>query len=162
MYVQSTKLVTALMHQSLRRFIDHRKGAAAIEFAVVAAMLLLLMVGAADYGMGFYRKMQVQNAAQAGAQYAMLRGFSPSSIMAAVTNATSFSEVTATPAPSQFCGCPTSIGVAIAACDSTCAGGLVAGTYVTVSAQGTYNTLLSYPLIPDSFTFASNSTVRIR
>jgi len=138
------------------------RGVAAIEFAIIAPILVLLMVCTVDLGQGIYRKMQVQNAAQAGAQYAAVHGFTASSISAAVTNATTFSGISASPSPTQFCGCPSVTGVTSASCNSTCTGGISSGTYVTASAQATYTTILPYPLLPTSFTFAAQSTVRIQ
>ena len=158
------KLFTVLSG-SLRPFMSGSAsgtgGTIAIEFAIIGPALVLMMACTVDLGMGIYRKMQVQNAAQAGAEYAIAHGFT-SSIVNAVTNATSFSGIAASPAPSQFCGCPSSSGVTAITCNSTCSSGAVAGTYVTVSAQGTYDTILSYPLIPSSFLFAAQSTVRIQ
>ena len=49
-----------------------RDGVSTIEFAFVSAILCALTLGVLDFGMGFYKYMQVQSAAQAGAQYAML------------------------------------------------------------------------------------------
>src|SRR5262249_31016568 len=72
---------------------NDNRGVAAIEFAVIMPVLIILMVASFDLGTGFYRKMQVQNSAQAGAVYAMLHGFSSSSITSAVTSATSFSGI---------------------------------------------------------------------
>jgi Flp pilus assembly protein TadG len=149
--------------RSLRRLMDRTEGVegvAAIEFAILATILILLMICTVDIGMGFYRKMQIQNAAQVGAQYAMLHGFSAGSISAAVTGATSFSGISASPDPTQYCGCPGNTGIGTTTCGSTCADGTTAATYVSVSAQGTYDTLLSYPLIPRSFTLTAQSTVR--
>jgi Flp pilus assembly protein TadG len=138
------------------------RGAISVEFAIFAPALVLLLVSVLDLGMGVYRKMQVQNAAQAGAAYAVLHGFTVSSIQDAVTSATSFSSVSASPAPSKFCGCASNSGVATATCGSTCSGGSSPGTYVTVSAQGTYNTLLPYPMVPNSYTLTAQSTVRLQ
>ena len=138
------------------------QGIAAIQFGMLAPILVLMGLSTLDLGIGIYRKMQVQNAAQAGAQYAVAHGFSSSSISAAVTNATTFSAISASPAPNQSCGCPTDTGVTSAPCNSTCADGSVTGTYVTVYSQGTYNTMLSYPLLPASFPFAAQATVRIQ
>jgi Flp pilus assembly protein TadG len=149
--------------QSLRRLMhptDGVQGVAAIEFAMLASILALLMICVVDVGMGFYRKMQVQNAAQVGAQYAMLHDFSIGSISAAVTAATSYPDISAAPAPTQYCGCPSNTGIGTVTCGSTCADGTTAATYVSVSAQGTYYTLLSYPLLPNSFTLTAKSTVR--
>lgn len=141
---------------------DDSRGVAAIEFAMIVPVLLFMMVGVTDLGMGLYADMQVQNAAQAGAQYAIAHGYTASSISTAVTSATSFSGITVSAGPTKFCGCPSSTGVTTATCSSTCDNGTSAGTYVTVSASGTYTTLLPYPLIPTTYTFVHPSTVRIQ
>lgn len=49
-----------------------RSGAAAVEFAVVLPVLVLLLVGGADLGRCFYSTIAVANAARAGAQYASM------------------------------------------------------------------------------------------
>lgn len=152
--------------RSFRRFTlpgaDGVRGASAIEFAIIAPVIILMAIGVIDLGMGFYRKMQVESAAQAGAQYAMVHGSDTSSITTAVVSATSFSGVTATPTPSQFCGCASSIGIISAACNTPCSSGSTPGIYVTVFAQGTYATLLPYPGIPSDFNLTAQSTVRIQ
>ena len=138
-------------------------GMAAVEFAFVAPVLVAIIVCTGDLGLAFYRKMQVQNAAQAGAQYVALHGFTDAtSISAAVTGATTFSGISASPAPTQFCGCPSTSGVTSTSCTSTCTGGSSPGKYVTVSAQASYTTLISYPGIPSSFTFRAQPTVRVQ
>jgi Flp pilus assembly protein TadG len=156
--------------RSLRRFLRNRgdgvRGVVAIEFAVIALLLVVMTIGAVDFGMGFYRRMQVDNAAQAGAQYAIMHGFDGSKISTGVTGATTFTGIAASPAPRQFCGCPSATGVTEQAasppCTSSCSDGSTSGTYVNASAQGTYDTILRYPaLIPNSFTFTAQSTVRI-
>jgi Flp pilus assembly protein TadG len=150
---------------SLRRFFfepnDGARGVAAIELGLIAPILALMLVASFDVGMGIYRGMQVQTAAQAGAQYAVAHGFS-TSIANVVTGATSYSGISASPAPSRFCGCPSSSSVTAATCSSTCSNGSVAGTYVTVSSQATYSTILPYPIVPNSYALSSQSTVRIQ
>lgn len=159
--------IAGLLRRAVCRFAADRgdgcSGIAAIEFAMVAPTLVILFICTADLSLGIYRKMQVQNAAQSGAAYAMLYGFAPNSISSAVTNATGSSAVNASPQPSEFCGCPSaSSGVTSISCSSTCPNGSTAGTYVTVSAQATYETILPYPLVPNSFTFNAQSTVRLQ
>jgi Flp pilus assembly protein TadG len=139
---------------------DAIRGAVSVEFVIIAPTLALMLVCTLD--LGIYRKMQVENAAQAGAAYAVLHGFTSSSIQNAVTSATSFAGVSASPAPSEFCGCASSSGITAATCASTCSSGSSPGTYVTVSAQATYNTLLPYPVVPNNYTLAAQSTVRIQ
>ena len=151
--------------QALDRFFSKgesgTQGVSAVEFGFTAPILVLLLVCTADLGLGAYRDMQVQNAAQAGSQYAVAHGFNPSAMSNAVTSATTFAGISASPAPSQFCGCPSSTGVTVVACSSTCSGA-PAGTYVTASAQATYTTLLTYPLLPKTYNFTAQSTVRIQ
>jgi Flp pilus assembly protein TadG len=145
-----------------RRLARQAGGNAALEMALIAPVLVLLLVGIADFGMAVYRKMQVQHAAQAGAEYAMVHGFSSSAITSTVTAATAFTGITASPAPAQSCGCVSGTTVAAATCGTNCASGTAAGTYVTVSAQGSYATIIPYPGIPSSFTLTAASVVRIQ
>ena len=137
-------------------------GLAAVEFGLIAPLLALALICTIDLGLGVFRKMQVQNAAQAGAEYALTHGFVASSIKTATTSATSYSAIQPTPDPVQFCGCPSATGVTAAGCSSTCNGGAKAGTYVTVSAQATYSTLIPYPMLPASYPFSAQSTVRMQ
>ena len=154
------------MRQTLRRFLGRSEmgieGVAAIEFAIFAPVLIFMMLCVLDLGIGIYRKMQVQNAAQAGAEYAMVHGFTAALVSSAALSTTSFSGISASPSPIQFCGCASSTGVTSIACNSTCSGGSTPGTYITVSTQGTYNTLFSYPSMPTTFNFTAQSTVRIK
>jgi Flp pilus assembly protein TadG len=143
-------------------FARAEEGIAAIEFAILGAVLCFLVVAVGDVGLGFYSDMQVQNSAQAGAQYAAVHGFNSTAISSAVTNATSVTGISASPAPQQFCGCANGTTVAAATCSSTCANGMTAGTYVSVSAARTYSTLISYPGFPASYNQTATSTVRIQ
>jgi Flp pilus assembly protein TadG len=144
------------------QFRSNESGVAAVEFGFVAAMLCFLLVGLIDFGMGYWKKIQVGNAARAGAEYAMTHGWNQTAITTAVTSATGLSSISATPAPTQACGCPSaSSGIVAASCGASCAGGGTAGTYITVNASATYSTLLSYPGIASSFALAATNNVRI-
>jgi Flp pilus assembly protein TadG len=150
----------------LSRFIaasgDGVRGMAAIEFSIVAPLLVLMLVGTVDAGSAIYRKMQVQTAVHAGAQYAMVNGFNSTGITTAITSASNSSSVSPSPAPQQFCGCPSMSGIATISCSSTCTGGTTPGSYVTVSAQSTYTTLFRYPLISDQLSLQVQTTVRVQ
>jgi Flp pilus assembly protein TadG len=139
-----------------------RRGIAAIEFAVLVPVLVLLAVCTADLGLAIYSEMQVQNSAEAGVGYAFLHGYDATAISSAVTSAGQLSGLTASPAPAKFCGCPGTSGVTSTTCGSTCSNGNNAGTYVTASATVVYHTLISYPIIPNQYTFVRQSTVRIK
>lgn len=151
---------------TLRRFMrektDSAAGASAVEFAILTPLLILTAAAIFDFGMGFYRKTQVASAARAGAQYAIAYGFNAAAITTAVVSATGFSGISASPPPNEYCGCPSSAGVVNRTCGSICSTGAQAGTYVGVSAQGTYTTWIPYPGIPSSYTFTTETVVRIQ
>ena len=139
-----------------------RCGAAAVEFALLVPVLLAVVIPVVDLGMGFYQKMQVEDAAQAGAQYALAHGFNTAAIQNAVTSTTSLPSITATPAPAQSCGCPAGTSITAASCGSTCSNGLQAGTYVTVNATAVYHPLITYAALGTSVTLTAQSLVRIK
>ena len=149
----------------LRSLIRGRRGTSAVEFALAAPVLVGLLVPVADLGIAYARQIQVQQAAQAGAQYATFHAWnsgSPSAIAKAVTAASTLAGITASPAPSEFCGCPNGSSVASATCNSTCPNGQTAGYYAVVNAQLTYTPQLPYSVLGNPVTLRAQSTVRVR
>jgi Flp pilus assembly protein TadG len=136
-------------------------GVSTIEFALVVSLLAALTVGVLDFGTGLVEQMEVGNAARAGADYAQANPYNSANITSAVQNATRLS-VQATPAPSQFHGCPdVSSGVSSVSAGTTCPStSATAGSYVIVSAQTSYSTIFTYPGIPNPLTLSGNATVR--
>src|SRR5215471_18497945 len=127
-------------------------GVSTIEFAVTASMLGTLVIGMLDFGMGLWQQMEVGNAARAGAQYASIKGYDSTGIQNAVTSATNLSSISASPAPSEQCGCPNASAVTFFSpaqsppCNtSTCSNGSAPNTYIVVSAQATYTPVVPFP-----------------
>lgn len=157
MTARSVKRLSAIC----RGVAKDREGAAAVEFAFIAPILALLLLGLIDLGMGFSAQMSVSQAAQAGTYYALLNGYDTSAIGNAVQNASNATGIAGN--ASEACGCPTSSGgVAPATCGNTCPNGLTAGFYVTVNAQYQYATILPYPGLNSPMTLSANSVVRIK
>ncbi len=150
------------MHRlrTLFKSIRGREGGAAVEFALVAPILVGVLVGIVDLGIGLYQWMEVVNSAQAGAQLAVRQGYNSAAIQNAAANASSLSSISTTPA--QFCGCPSGTTITSVPCGGTCVGGAVPGTYVTVSSQAQYSMLMSYPGLDNPLTLSAQSTVRIQ
>jgi Flp pilus assembly protein TadG len=163
----------------LARLRSDNRAVAMIEFAVVMPILVLLLLPLFDLGMGFYTKTQVMTAAESGAQYAFVHGWSgtsstsQTSILSAVSSATGLSGVQASPAPVLACGCADGTNItysspggsfspsscsALAACAST----QKPGAYVTISAQASYRPLFTYLIFSGSTTLSATSTVRIQ
>jgi Flp pilus assembly protein TadG len=141
-------------------------GVAAVELALVSPLVVAGVLGAGELGITILRQTQVSFAAQAGVDYAIANGFDATKISNAIVNATTYTGITATPAPKQFCGCPSATGVSGASgtppCSATCAGGVTAGTYVTASSQAQFSPIIPNPWQTNTVTLLAQTTVRIR
>jgi TadE-like protein len=175
--------MTVMSHtrQAIRSFLvgeDGIAGAALIEFTIFAPLLVVMSIYLMDFGLLFYRQMQVQNAAQAGVDWAVANHvFNAAGITAAVNNATTYTDITLptdslNPNPIERCGCPSSAGglsftaynppIACRVCGtppSTSVGGL----YVTVQTQAIWNSFIQYGLFPNpTRTLTAQATARIQ
>ena len=147
-------------------------GTAAIEFAAIVPFLLIILTGTIELGRAMYEEMAVNNAVEAGALYAAKNGWDAPSIANAVVNAGvvytgGAPGLTATPAPTQFCGCPnatagiTNSGTCVA--PPPCSDGSPAGTYVQINATLPHLTLIlpNSGLLPVPAIFTANAVIRI-
>ena len=149
------------MIRSANRRLDS-SGSAAIEFGLIAPVLVILLIGLVEVGFAVREAMQVQDAAEVGAGYAIKHGWDSAGIAAAVVNATGASGVTASPAPQQFCGCPGTAGVTSVLCTATCSTGMVPGVYVRVSASIAHQPILPGLGLPIPATLTGQATVRLQ
>ena len=143
-------------------FLTDARGAAALELAMVAPFLLIGAVALADLGLPIYQKMQTQSAVQAGAQFAATHGFDSNAISAVAMNSTRLTNISLTPAPSQFCGCSSSTGLTPVLCDTICASGDTAGSYVQVNASAQAPRLLPFGGSSNAVTVTAQATIRIK
>src|SRR5215467_11034235 len=67
-------------------FCRDQRGAAAIEFAAAAMLLVVGVLNGVDFGYYTYQRMEVENAAQVGAQVAWKTCYDTSSMLPATTN----------------------------------------------------------------------------
>jgi Flp pilus assembly protein TadG len=168
------KKLVALLH---RRRHDGDRGTLTVEFAFAAPILVVAVLGAADVGALMNTAASLRGATRAGAEYAKANWNNPSVTNVAtgtqqkvcgflgLTLATSTcSPVTVTPVVSTSCTCDDNTSVS--PCPPTGANPCAAQTnpsvlqYVTVTAQQTFNPILSWT----SFVFPSpvqaSTTVR--
>jgi Flp pilus assembly protein TadG len=137
---------------------DFGGGQSAVELAFVVPVLVVLLVVAGDFGRLFFANIGVKNAARAGAQYG-----SQSVITAADANGMNaaakqdYSTVTAT---ASQCTCGTSSSVP--KCQSSYCTNDPQGNYVTVNAQTTFKTILTYPGIPSSITLKGTAVMQVQ
>ncbi len=140
-----------------RRFLPSDSGGALLELAVIAPLLLLLLVGAVDYGRAFYTSVTVANAARAGAEY----GAQNVAMSVDTAGMKNFAQGdgqdagTLNLSATHFCQCA---GVAHAC--TMCGGGVAPEVYVQVTATKPLSTLLKYPGLPATITIVRTATFR--
>jgi Flp pilus assembly pilin Flp len=124
----------------------HRKesGTAAIEFAILAPVLALIVVGMVDLGSLMYQAMQLNSAVEAGTFYVLKNGWDGSTGATPIISAVQQTgTVTGTPTVSCFYGCPDSTAGIVSqpgTCGSgssttVCSNGYAPGQYVKINAQ---------------------------
>lgn len=145
----------------VRRAGAQNAGTAAIEFAIIAPVLMIALIGLVELGFSIQQAMQVQDAAEAGAVYAGRYGWDQAGIANAVVNATGADDITATPAPFQFCGCPGEAGIAAVDCDATCPDGSGPSHYAQINASMPHASILTGLGLPIPAVFTGHAVVRV-
>jgi Flp pilus assembly protein TadG len=150
-------------------------GIALVEFTIFAPLLIIMSIYTMDFGLFFFNKIEMQNAAQAGAHWALANGYGNAGDIATVgANSTPLPASQITVTSNQFCGCsedssgnpvvtPATPATATCTASSTCTNGIL-GTYVTVNAQPTtpYQSFVKFGLFATSPSINASATVRIQ
>ena len=137
-----------------------RSGAAATEFALLFPLLALLLAGIIDFSRLISQRMQVQAAAQAGADYAIRHGWNGTAIAETIAR-TSPIAIAANPAPRLVSACLSGTEI-VETLTPTCSSGLFTGKYVLASAQASFKPLMPWPglIVPD--TIVSTALTRVQ
>lgn len=149
-----------LRHSVVDDLIHEQSGASAAEFALVLPILVALLIGTIDLGGMAWTKMEVQGAARAGANYALVnatKGFDATLVAAAASSATNLA-VTFPAQPTKAYGCPNATtGIATVANNTTpCSNGSLPGSYVTVQTSTNYT-----PIWFSAVSLSATAKVRI-
>jgi Flp pilus assembly protein TadG len=151
----------------LRVLCQANQGAALVELALVTPILLALVIGAVDLGRAYYVKIEMENAAHAGAEYGSRNPSDTAGITAAATQKQSDTNVAWNP-PTVTWGCVCSDGSlyyancsTIPVCVASATRGSTAVYRVQVTTSAVYRTLVPWPGIPLSFTLTpTTATIR--
>lgn len=159
-------------------FLKSNKGVAALEFALIMPVILLILGGIGDFGLLLLGKGQLNNAVVMGAQFAQLQGpsVSGSSIVAIVKDSAQRVGLTSKPTitvtgPACYCvtGQPASLSpsAVMLSASYTCGGSCPNSTavptvFVTINATYTYEPIL--PLYSQIITrnVAEDVTLRLQ
>ena len=127
---------------------NRRCGGAAMEFALIFPVLVFLFLLLFDWGFVAYQTLNVQAAAQAGAQYASLNTWNYNAIAQVVAGATAGdpSGITTDPTRTRtFYACPTGTALVESSRTSPCPDSSAPRLYGTVFAQEPYSAALPMP-----------------
>ena len=137
-------------------------GNISVEFALVLPFLMMLVMGAYDFGRGFTEKLRLNSAARAGAQYALQKynmvGDDAGVIQSARDDAEDVND-TLNVTPRYFCTCLTGCGIP---CGTSCAGGEVPMRYIEVDVSGPFEFMFDYPMTSGSMTLQGHAELRLR
>ncbi|EKV28581.1 hypothetical protein C882_0792 [Caenispirillum salinarum AK4] len=122
-----------------RRMLADTGGAGAVEMALTAPMLLLMLVTFVDLGMAYQHRTTLESAARAGAQRAIIDYMDTAAITATTTGALPDATGAAVAV-----GTTLECGGTVVAAGSWCADGTFPATYVTVSVTQPVQTPLGF------------------
>jgi Flp pilus assembly protein TadG len=140
-----------------------RRGTSLIETAILVPLVLLLCCGTMDFARVVYAGISIANAARAGVQLGALTpgnsGKINGMVQAAINDAAGLGTSNVTASARNFCLCPN--GTSEVACSSFCTGETPDG-YVSVTANYTFNTVVRYPMIPQTVVLSRTATMRVQ
>lgn len=136
-----------------------REGNVIVEYAAAAPILLVLMAILFDFGMAAYDSMSLKEAARASAQYAVKDSSDTDVLRQVAANASGLDPSNLTVTANKFCECADGTQPV---CGSACPDLSTPRTYVAISVEEQYTTLLPYPSSLAPLTLRGDATLRIR
>jgi Flp pilus assembly protein TadG len=136
------------------------RGVAAIEFALILMVVVVMMCGAIEYGFVLNERTEIENSARAGAQLALQAGYSSSNVQTAVLNSTNLSLAASDVTSALRYECQNALGTAVTA-STTCNSGAPLEKFLHVAVSKTYTPFFPFldAVTPDSL--SGGATVRI-
>ena len=146
------------------KLVRSEAGSSIIEGAILAPVLLFIMIGAADFGHGYYLAEEIASAAHSGAEYAIQNPGNLSSHSTGIETAArdDAPNVPSLSVAAPAWGCECSDGSSYSAhCATVPSGCTTNWVYkVTVTASANYTPLFPWPGIPSSIPLSSSATMR--
>jgi len=141
-----------------RRF---AKGQSIAELALIVPSLLTILLAGTDFGRLFITNIALTNAARAGAAYGS-QNAATAADSSGMANAASLdaSNVQGFSASASQCTCQSSSNVT--ACATAYCSNNPGSSYVQVTTQAVFNTVISWPGIPSSTTLTSNAIMQVQ
>jgi Flp pilus assembly pilin Flp len=118
---------------SLRSFACDCRGASAVEFALIAPVLAMTLLGVAEFGQIVYQRTDMHGALRSGGQYVLNGGRDLAVAREIVVRAWTAMPEDAVVDATRFCVCSN----VQHACNSPCSGGSVPEAYISLTAHAT-------------------------
>jgi Flp pilus assembly protein TadG len=144
-------------------FRSNEEGAAAVEFAMIVPVLVILVLGVVDYGTFINEKMKLQDLSRTVVQY-VAQGGADADVMTAIVETSDFynkakaNGQTVNVDTAQECECAGGVSIS---CNSVCVG---AGDYIryfyTATVDSTYEPIFVYPGLPSSIKLVGYSRMQ--
>lgn len=144
----------------LSRLCRCREGGSAVEFGMIAPAMIVLLAGLVDLAGAMQQTIRLENAARAGAQYAMSFPGDTAGIIAATAAAVGGTGATVAVVPA-FCACPGG-STATVSCEGTPCGGAPAGVYVGISITRPYAAIIGIGGYVLPGTLSGTAVARVR
>lgn len=148
------------MSGSMLRYIKDKEGAAAVEFALLAPLFIMLIMGIADFGVYVNKSMQLENLARAAVEYVVKGGDEEnvqSDILEASLPPSELEEVTAEGETTCECSSSGTAGV----CGTSCENGAYQRRFYSMSITRTYNPLFAYPGLPEQIVITGAARLQV-
>lgn len=137
-------------------FLKKSHGNAAIEFAIVLPVVLLLLSGVINFGLILVNKNQLNTVAASGTLFSFGNSSDPTLVKNTMDSTTNLSPLTTT--ATTFCECLD--GTPVAGCSDICADGNSPNKYVTVTAQSQVSLIAPAFVLDDPFITQLQATIR--
>lgn len=134
-------------------------GSAAVEFAVLAPILIVLVAGLVDLGQSLYTSMLLRTAARAGAAYAMTNPADTEGARQVVFHSAGMDSSALEVTANQYCECPDGSSVS---CSGTCTDGGTISTFVEIKASQRVATVSSYAGLLAPVVLSGKAVFRVR
>jgi Flp pilus assembly protein TadG len=135
-------------------------GSSLVELAFTLPLLMLLLMGAVDFGRAFYMAVEVVGAAHAGAEYGAQNPTDTAGMKTAAQDDAPNVSSLSVPTPTYGCECSdgTQYSASCASQPTTCTNNVV--YLVKVTASATYAPIVPWPGVPPSLTLTKTAEMR--
>ncbi|MBT5266551.1 MAG: pilus assembly protein [Rhodospirillaceae bacterium] len=144
------------MIRALRHLLTRNSGNSAVEFAIAAPVLAVLLLGSWEYGVVVWKNFRMVKGLDAGTQYAVL-GASDDAIVSTALQAAGLGGVSSANVR-RYCTCPTGESIA---CTTSCPTASYKRVLLEVTMNHTHQTYFTYPIVEPTIPLAKSATIQL-